>query len=395
MRDFLNNFLVKFRIPCVYPSTTSGPSNQWSSSSGRLNTVVSSVLPYGAGASGYYSVTNNPPLLTPIMNRKLLLLRTVCLVIFIMYSTSTLIIFDPGGEITTEILLQPPHCGHHEGVLVLVHSHAGHAHLRISQREAAALSKNIKLVFILFKSSSVDEEEIIKEHSKHGDILLGDKEESYKSLVYKHVMGLQWSAENCPDVEYVVKMDDDISVDWTGLINIVRKNQPKTAKMMMGMLQIRLPILRQNTSKWWVSEREYPGTHYPDFLSGWCYVTTMAGVRAVLDMVDMEPVFWVDDVWITGVLAHKAGVQLVSLNMFFTVYKEFLECCVKDRSLQCPYLVGPSEGDTTVLQNMARHAAHCRDQGRCDKRKSGMQGCYVGNPLFLPSKGVKAEVITV
>ena len=68
---------------------------------------------------------------------------------------------------------------------------------------------------------------------------------------------------------------------------------------------------------------------------------------------------------------------------------------MKDRSLQCPYLVGPSEGDTAVLQNMARHAALCREGRGCQKRKSGMQGCHVGNPLFLPSKGATAEVIVV
>ena len=31
--------------------------------------------------------------------------------------------------------------------------------------------------------------------------------------------------------------------------------------------------------------------------------------------------FWIDDVWITGMLASKVGVELISLNMFYTVYK--------------------------------------------------------------------------
>ena len=101
-------------------------------------------------------------------------------------------------------------------------------------------------------------------------------------------------------------------------------------------------------SKWAVTEEEMSGHHYPDFLSGWfgsfkfikpshcsliclvaeswierCYFTTPAAVRRLLETLESNqpPLFWIDDVWVTGFLAPKAGLRLVSLNLYFTVYR--------------------------------------------------------------------------
>ena len=90
---------------------------------------------------------------------------------------------------------------------------------------------------------------------------------------------------------------------------------------MMGMLQMKLPILRNKISKWAVTEEEFSGHFYPDFLSGWCYVSTPTAVSDILNWVEGEEMFWIDDVWVTGVLAHKAEVELISLNMYYTVYR--------------------------------------------------------------------------
>ena len=354
---------------------------------------------------------------------KRLLARTVCAVLLVIYVASAFISmtpFDPGGsyKAVVEVLLTPTKCDTSDEVIILVHSHAANFELRSSQRKSGQFSQNIKFVFILFQSSSVEKSETIKEHSIHGDILLGDKEESYYNLVNKHVMGLYWAVENCPDVEYIIKMDDDISVDFTGLFDVVNKNKPKNPKWMMGMLQMKLPILRNKISKWAVTEEEFSGQFYPDFLSGWCYVSTPSAVRDILRLVEDEDIFWIDDVWVTGVLAHKAELQLISLNMYYTVYRykveaifdltkltylvfrEHLDCCIRDTSLKCSYLVGPSDGDHRVIEQAASHADTCRARREtCRRRRTKEQDlsntCNITNPLFIPSYGVLAEVIIV
>eukprot|EP00090_Calanus_glacialis_P000839 TRINITY_DN10592_c0_g1_i4.p1 TRINITY_DN10592_c0_g1~~TRINITY_DN10592_c0_g1_i4.p1 ORF type:complete len:341 (-),score=63.75 TRINITY_DN10592_c0_g1_i4:28-1050(-) len=337
---------------------------------------------------------------------KRLIVRTLCSVLLVIYVASSFISmtpFDPGGsnKAAIEALLKPNICDKSDEVVILVHSHAANFELRSSQRKSGKLSKNhLKFMFILFKSPSVELSEIHKEHSIHGDILLGDKEESYYNLVNKHIMGLYWTEENCPDVEYIIKMDDDISVDFNGLLAVVNKNKPKKSKWMMGMLQMKLPILRNKISKWAVTEEEFSGQFYPDFLSGWLYVSTPSAVRDILNLVEDEDMFWIDDVWVTGVLARKAEVELISLNMYYTVYREHLDCCLHNTSLQCPYLVGPSDGDHTVIEQAASHADNCRTRREtCKRRRTKDQdlsnSCKITNPLFIPSSRVFAEVIVV
>ena len=334
-------------------------------------------------------------------------MRTLFIILLLLYallSFTSLRTFDPGGILRTgsQILLQPKRCGASDEGVILVHSHIANFELRASQRISKKLlgENNLRFVFILFNSSSVDESDIIEEQSVHGDILLCDREESYYNLVHKHIMGLLWAEQNCPDVEYVIKMDDDIFVDFAGLLTVVEKNRVNSSLWMMGMLQMKLPILRNRISKWAVSEEEFSGHFYPDFLSGWCYVSTPAAVSAILRMVDYEDMFWIDDVWVTGVLAGRVGVELVSLNMYYTVYREHMDCCTLDTSLLCPYLVGPSDGDSLVIEQAASHAGNCRtDKEGCKKRTNKEQSllttCKITNPLFLPSSGVIAEVIVI
>ena len=152
---------------------------------------------------------------------KRLILRTLFAIFLVIYVASSFISktpFDPGGSNKTaiEVLLKPNICDKSDEVVILVHSHAANFELRSSQRKSGKLSKNhFKFIFILFKSSSVELSEIHKEHSIHGDILLGDKEESYYNLVNKHIMGFYWAQQNCADVEYIIKLDDDICMDVT------------------------------------------------------------------------------------------------------------------------------------------------------------------------------------
>ena len=137
--------------------------------------------------------------------------------------------FDPGGDVVkadylgavVEILVEPNECSEQERGVILVHSFAGNFQLRKSQREAKALwleAKRFKHVFVLFHSSEVDMEEVQQEWEEHKDILLGDKEEGYRVLAYKHLAGLRWVNEKCDRVETVIKMDDDIFVDFAQIL---------------------------------------------------------------------------------------------------------------------------------------------------------------------------------
>lgn len=264
--------------------------------------------------------------------------------------------FDPGGQddyLEVDIVMQPDKCSEEDRGVLLVHSYVGNFELRSSQREAKKLllkGKEFKHVFVLFQSSEVDMEEVKKEWEEHMDILVCNKEEGYRALAFKHLAALRWVNQNCDRVETVVKMDDDIFVDFARILPKVTQSVSSSPFYMAGMLQITLPILRDRQSKWAVTEEEMSGHHYPDFLSGWCYFTTPAAVRRLLERLETNqpPLFWIDDVWVTGFLAPKAGLRLVSLNLYFTVYSSKLSCCLRSANYSCPFLVGPTVGPWSV-----------------------------------------------
>ena len=307
--------------------------------------------------------------------------------------------FDPGGEegkdvvwrknVKTEIIIQPVDCEHTNKTVVIVHSHANNFQLRSQQRRLIKSIDDLKVVFVIFKVK--DESINIKvqdEHNECGDVLLGNMEESYYNLVFKHVMGLRWASKKCQGSR-VIKMDDDIFVNFPQLLHLIKRNIPSShTSWMMGLLQLRLPVMRASTrSKWAVNHMDWSDETWPDFLSGWCYVSSSKAVDNIVKKVDeMETLLWIDDVLITGIVAEKVDNERVSLNRYFTVYKQEMECCSVGSSM-CPFIVGPTDHNVTLLDKLVTKQKYCQKHN-CDKKYK----CNVTNPYFMP-KHVIGEVI--
>lgn len=120
-----------------------------------------------------------------------------------------------------------------------------------------------------------------------------------------------------------------------------------------------------------VSEAEFPGTDpYPDYLSGWLYITTPPTARRLVAQAQRigsssGGILWIDDLWLTGVLRDGLAIPLISLNRWFSANAEFLECCIADRRrwrVKCDYHVGPNGGDSQLIARFA----------------DAMRGCYAG-----------------
>ena len=268
-------------------------------------------------------------------------------------------------NIQVKTVLMPKKCEDDGQVVVIVHSHAKNAEMRSSQRNAANINeknKNLKFVFVVFHHEG-SERSVRQEHQQHRDILLGDLTESYHHLIYKHMTGLRWVRTHCP-ANRIIKMDDDIYVNFPSLLRLVSPNIPVSggSSWMMGLLQVSLPVLRSNSSKWAVSEEDWSEDHYPDFLSGWCYVASATSVKLMVEMLDTQKnIFWIDDVMMTGVVAPSVGITLASLNSYFTVFKSDLDCCLaRAPSVRCSHLVGPTSHSPGLLTALAERDSQCQ-----------------------------------
>ena len=207
-------------------------------------------------------------------------------------------------------------------------------------------------------------------------------------------------------------MDDDIVVDFIRMFQqLLLENEGSFDKEEMdntlfGYIQMGLPVQRTKGWKWALSREEFHRDIHPSFLSGWAYIITPTVARKLVNASKQTPFLWIDDVWITGILAAKAGLVLKSLNLFYTFYKEHIQCCVMNPFLECDYFVGPSENDLNVIRKFGEHSKNCWSglfvssydirfngfQRECRKRKENqsiVKNCHVTNPYFLPDgKGV-------
>ena len=85
-----------------------------------------------------------------------------------------------------------------------------------------------------------------------------------------------------------------------------------------------MPIMRigdkANCRKWCVRPEVFPGRkYYPPYCSGLAFVLSADLIPELYTAAMRTPTFWIDDVFVTGVLlAQIPGVHRVSLNSFYS-----------------------------------------------------------------------------
>ncbi|KAJ6639940.1 Beta-1,3-galactosyltransferase 5 [Pseudolycoriella hygida] len=233
--------------------------------------------------------------------------------------------------------------------VIMVHSSRGNSEQRYAIRNTWGSIKIFKkwhlhLVFLLGNdplSSSETDAQIIKESNEHGDMIIGNFIDSYHNLTYKHLMGYKWVSSFCPSATFILKTDDDIFADIFQVVEVIfvelmTTNNTYACLNMNGNKPIRDP-----KSKWYVSRDVYPIDTYPAFCSGSAYLVKAKDAKKIYDVSNSTKFFWIDDVFVTGILRSKYG-ELAndtvsgSLNILYTMKRhhlsnknEIIEWCKK------------------------------------------------------------------
>ncbi|CAH1790647.1 unnamed protein product, partial [Owenia fusiformis] len=155
---------------------------------------------------------------------------------------------------------------------------------------------------------------ILKESQKHHDIIQEDFIDAYRNLSYKGVMGLKWATSFCENVTFILNIDDDVFLNLPNVVEVIQNMQLRGIQqnLLLCNLMSNTPPIRDPTgelSKWYVSRKEFKPDIYPDYCSG-MFILYSKDVAASIYKASLdEPFFWVDDVYITGILAAKAGID--------------------------------------------------------------------------------------
>ena len=202
---------------------------------------------------------------------------------------------------------------------------------------------------------------------RFNDILIGDFHDTYHNLTIKHELGIRWAAENCAETSLLLKADDDAFIDLHGLTRFLNR----TLGTMDPQNTIACDVIPEGTAprrsgKWKVSYLEYPSEKYPRYCSGLAYVLSMDAAKKLLSKVETSIWLWVDDVWMTGILAEDLKLSYILLNARYC----YDEIVIKDWMVEAPESVPPPcmvlHLDTsnsqypTILRTLWKHSSYFR-----------------------------------
>lgn len=181
----------------------------------------------------------------------------------------------------------------------------------------------ISLLFLFGESSQSEVNRALKvESQKCKDIAQESFIETYRNLTYKSIFAMKYITENCQDVKYIMKVDDDVYVNMFSVIKYLQNRIQTNSKHRMeliGLIWRNTHVLRSN-SKWFVTKEEWPEEVYPPYCSGPFYMFTPDFAVAALKLSYVTRFFWLEDVYITGILANQMNVKHIDIPNGASIY---------------------------------------------------------------------------
>ncbi|WKX96150.1 hypothetical protein Q1695_012529 [Nippostrongylus brasiliensis] len=205
--------------------------------------------------------------------------------------------------------------------ILLVHINAHDNNTRYAWRTTYGQSSlrakfhyNVLFSIGLPRSAKV-QEGIVKESAQNRDIIQGNFIDSYRNLTLKHVAGLRAIlAESCRDRVVVVKVDDDVVLNLRNISEFVRRNFTGQEDFLYCSKREKHAPMREKGKKWTVTKEEWSSELYPTHCLGMIYLVQVSSLRKMINSVPSKQFFWIDDVFVTGVLTEAANVTVMPIN---------------------------------------------------------------------------------
>jgi beta-1,3-galactosyltransferase 1 len=151
---------------------------------------------------------------------------------------------------------------------------------------------------------------VTRESEIHGDIIVGDFEESYTSLVYKVLLGFKYATTYCSKAKFVVKVDDDVFVDVQRLYEFLG-----TKDLCQGHDR---SLIDRKVERTYEMEH-LDGSSYKTegnlmHLGGPIYIGTMDFARAAQEVVPTVNFSSIEDIFFTHKIAKLVNATLVTVD---------------------------------------------------------------------------------
>ncbi|XP_058057345.1 uncharacterized protein LOC131208569 [Anopheles bellator] len=207
---------------------------------------------------------------------------------------------------------------------------------------------------------------IVNESETHGDIIQESFIDSYNNLTLKTIMMLKWVTNNCDGkVKFLMKCDDDTFVNVPNLVQVllggtvplykaaisfydnssvaVKSTKNRLVEghhLLTGFLFCEAKPIGDTSSKWYSPTYMYNREVYPNYLSGTAYLMNFEAAKLLYRTSLSTPIFHLEDVYLTGIVADRAKVRRRHHPLFFYSYTKDL-CAL--RGMISQHQLQPSE----------------------------------------------------
>lgn len=212
-----------------------------------------------------------------------------------------------------ELLQQPT-------LVVVVYSAANNFNERTVIRETWGSRRNDTRSYLLFLIGAVNssslQAKLQLESEMNGDLIQGNFEDTYRNLTYKHVMGLKWFIFNCKEARFLLRTDADAFVNLPLMNNYLEAPSELSSrfhrgKLLFGREVTGAKVKRSFRSKWRVPFERYAKKYYPNYCSGFATLYSADVVFPLYREAQIRPYFWIEDVYMTGVLRTKLNISIL------------------------------------------------------------------------------------
>ncbi|ESO93937.1 hypothetical protein LOTGIDRAFT_228644 [Lottia gigantea] len=247
--------------------------------------------------------------------------------------------------------------------ITIVHTATDHFDRRRLIRETFAnkdLFKNVtsRIVFVFGLSPDITVQTLLEnEQTIHGDIVQGDFLDTYHNLTHKGVLAFRWVSEYCNHSKLVVKIDDDMFLNPFSIVQDIIPKYANKKRFMLCHLRSKgtSGIMRGKKYKWHVENDQFKGyKSYPvSYCNGYFVIISPEIISPMYRASSFTPFFWVDDVYLYGLLPSKIGhVVHENIRGFLTLNMNHGIKCYAAKT-PCPY-IAVNAWQTTAVENLWR-----------------------------------------
>ena len=175
-----------------------------------------------------------------------------------------------------------------------------------------AKQRQISSYFVIALSKNETTNQLLKEESKqYKDMIQMQFIDSYWNLTLKTLSILNWSQKRCQKSKIIVKTDDDTVVNINLLLDSLDQFKPGITGYKDDN---KITVPRDNSSMAWYPKEYFKPDNYPEYIYGGFYAITSDVIPKLLETLDTynDTVLDLEDLFVTGVLAEKAGVPRYS-----------------------------------------------------------------------------------